>query len=590
MSSQQISPVKYALKYLKKYKLKLAAAIFWSILFVIIPMQVPILTGALIDGIHGKSVKLYGLVELNQTPEQILNLAVIGLVLVAAIYGVTAYFRTTAKAKISRHFVFELQKALIQKLEFLSLDIHAKYGSGELLNRTIVDTGSVRPFVEGTIIKACTNVVRITYPLLILFIMDPILAVMSSSILPVQFFLTRTLQKKLHKSSRHSRKNRSKLTTFVKESLDGIETIQTSNAERYSIEKISRQAEKLEAHQLHTQKYFGLMTGLAWSLTSLGLAITWWQGGLKVISGEMTIGNLIVFTGFVLFIYAPLRRFTEVMKDYHKSITAVENIQEILDTPSSIQESLDAVQLTLPHGKIELQNVSFSYAERKVLNNLNITIEKNSITAIVGKSGSGKSSLLKLITRLYDSSEGQILIDGQDIKKVAILSLRKAIAVVPQTPVIFNGTILENVRLARPEATDQEVIEACKSADALEFILKLDRGFNAVLGTGGTNLSGGQVQRVAIARALLKKPRILLLDEPSSALDTKSESAVIATLEHLKNNMTIILVGHHLKAISSADRLIVLDDGKVVQEGTHKELVSSQGVYSLLYSWEENKN
>lgn len=583
-----MSPERYALWLLKKHKTALFSAIFWSVLFVIIPMQIPILTGALIDGINGKSVKIYFL-NFGQTPEQTLNFAFIGLVIVALVYGISGYFRTTTRARISRHFVFELQKALIHKLEFLSLDIHARYGSGELLNRAIVDTNSVRPFVEGTIIKTSTNIVRIAYPLIMLFVMDPLLAGLASTILPVQFLLTRNLQKKLHKASRHSRKNRTKLTTSIKESLDGIETIRTSNAERYSIEKLSQQMETVEADQMRSQKYYGLMTSFVWALTSLGLALVWWQGGLKVLAGDMTIGNLIVFTGFVLFIYAPLRRFTEVMKQHHGSVVAVEHIKEILDTPS-IHESPNATQLVVGEGKIEFRNVSFSYGKKDVLKNINLSLGPHRITGIVGKSGSGKSSLLKLITRLYDPSQGQILVDGQDVKQVKVESLRNEIAVVPQMPVIFTGTILENIRMAKPDATNKDVEEASKSADASEFIGELQKGFNTVLGAGGTNLSGGQIQRIAIARALLRKPKILLLDEPSSALDPKSEAAIMSTLDHLKNTITIILVGHHLKAISRVDRLVVIDGGEVVQDGTHNELISSPGVYSILYSGGETTN
>ncbi len=585
--NQSLSATKYVFKYLKKDKARLVFAIFWSILFVIVPMQVPILTGALIDGIHGKHVKIYGFIELHHTPEQILNFAIIGLIITAAAYGIAAYFRTTSVARVSRHFVSQLRKALIQKLEVISLDIHEKYGAGELLNRAIVDTQSMRPFIESLFIKTSTNVVRMAYPLLMLFIIDPFLASIASSILPVQWLIARKLQKKLHTASRQARTTQSNLTTVVKENLDGIETIQTSTAEIHSIEKISKQAEKLELDQLQTQKYSGIIAGIVWTLTSIGLALTWWQGGLKVLAGDMTIGTLVAFTGFVVFIYTPSRKFTDVINVYQKGIVALERIQEILETQSSIHESLNAADLRIEHGNMEFRNVSFSYspanAPQEVLTGINLTIEPNRITAIVGKSGSGKSSLLKLITRLYDPLEGQVLIDGQDIKNVKLESLRSQIAVVPQTSVIFSGTISENVRLGRPDASDKEVEEACRSADALKFIVKLNKGLNTRLGQGGVNLSGGEAQRIAIARALIRKPKILLLDEPSSALDSESESTIMATLDLLKNNMVIILIGHHLKAISKADRLIVIDDGKVVERGTHKELLSSGGLYSVLY-------
>ena len=594
MSSQQISPVKYVFKHLKKDRTRLAFAIFWSILFVIIPMQVPILTGALIDDMHGKHAKIFGFIELQQSHNQVLDYIIIGLIIIALSYGISAYFRTISVAKVSRHFVSEIRKSLVQKLEVLSLDIHATHGSGELLSRTILDTQTLRPFVESSIIKTSVNVVRMAYPLVLLFILDPFLALLASSVLPAHWLITRNLQKKLHKASRQARTSQARLTTTLKENLDGIEAIQTSNAEKHSIKKIFDQSDMVEADQVQTQKYSGMITGFVWALTGLGLALIWWQGGLKVLAEQMTIGTLIAFTGLALFIYEPLRNFTTAINAYQKGVVAAERIQEILETPSSIQEDTDAVPLKVQHGKIEFRNVSFSYPgyaydmQEQVLNNINLSIEPNRITAIVGKNGSGKSSLLKLIARLYDPTEGQILIDGQDIKKVKLDSLRSQIAVVSQTPIIFSGTVFENILLGKPDATLEEIEKACQSSDVLKFSVNLDKGLDTRLGQGGINLSGGEAQRIAIARALIRKPKILLLDEPSSALDSESEFAIMTTLHRLKNNMTIILVGHHLKAVSNADRLIVTDSGKVAEEGTHKELLHSNGIYSLLYLKDNN--
>ncbi len=255
-----------------------------------------------------------------------------------------------------------------------------------------------------------------------------------------------------------------------------------------------------------------------------------------------------------------------------------------MDKPSTVQDSPDATPLKVKNGKIEFRNVSSSYAQQEVLTGINLTIEANEITAIAGKSGSGKSTLLKLITRLYDPSEGQILIDGQDIKKVTLKSLRSRIAVIPQTPIIFSGTVSENIRIGNPDASDKEVEEACQAADALKFVVNLRKGCDTRLGQEGVNLSGGEAQRIAIARAILRKPKILLLDEPTSALDSESKSSILATIDLLKESMTILLVGHHLKAISKADRVIVMDNGKIVEDGTHEELLSSPGLYSFLYS------
>ncbi len=585
--AQSVSPTKYVLLYLKKDRARLASTIFWAVLFAIIPMQVPILTGALIDGLQGKHVGIYGVIGLSSEPGQVVSYTVIGLIIIAALYGITAHFRISSRAKLSRHVVSELRKALLQKFEVLSLDIHTKYGSGELLSRAILDTQSLRPFIERGIIKTSISIAQICYPLVMLFILDFFLASLASSILPIQWVITRALQRKLHRASRRARKAQAKFTTVLKESLDGIETIQTSNVKIGSIKRMNERAERLESDEIQTQKYAAMIAGVVWGLTSLGIALIWWQGGLKVLAGEMTVGSLIAFTGLTIFLYQPMRSFTRSSNAYQKGLVAAERIHEVLDKSSSIHELPNAVDLEIRDGKTEFRNVSFSYpqsnAQHKVLDNINLTFEPNKLICIVGKSGAGKSSLMKLITRLYDPSEGQILIDSQDIKKVKLESLRSQIAVVPQTPIIFSGTVSENIRLARPDAIDSEVEEACRSADALKFILDLDQGFNTRLGQGGVNLSGGEIQRIAIARALIRKPKILLLDEPSSALDLESQSAIISTLDRLKSNMTIILVGHHLKAMSKADRLIIIDNGKVVEDGTHKELISSRGLYSLLY-------
>jgi len=601
-----MSPLKYALWRLKRYKKEITVAIFWSILFVIIPMQIPILTGSLIDGINGDSVKPYGIITLDESKEEILQFSIIGLIIVAVAYGITAYFRTISKAKISRSFVFELQRKLAKKLEILSLEVHGRYGSGDLLNRSILDTQSVRPFVESTVIKTVVSVVRIIYPLVVLFTMEPVLAAMTSSILPLQFLLTRKLQKKMRKTARRVRKRRAKLTNFLKEDLDGIETIQTSNAESRSFRKISKQVNRVEEIELKTQKYSAMITGIAWGLTTAGLAMTWWYGGLQVLAGEMTIGTLVIFSSFVVFVYSPLRRFSEIMSVYNKSIVAVERIQEILDMPSPVRESQDAKPLHVDSGEIKFQNVSFSYdknmddkqdsenhSNKSVLHNVSLTIGPKGMTAIVGKSGSGKSSFLRLIPRLYDpqNDDGKIMIDGQDIKNVTLKSLRNEIAVVPQNPMMFSGTVYENVIMGRPDATKEQVKNACRAADAYDFIMNLEDDFDTVIGENDVSsrdnsvkLSQGQSQRITIARALLREPKILLLDEPTSALDMESEHKLFEMLNHLKDKITIMVIVHNLQLASIADKIVVVDNGIIDAIGTHSQLVSSPGIYQNLYT------
>lgn len=591
---QTVSPFKYVLKRLEKDRLKLAAAIFWSILFVIVPMQIPVLTGALIDEISGQSgssrLKIFGIIDLaGAGPKDVVNFAVIGLLAVAALYGISAYFRTLTLAKVSRHFVAELQKSLVRKIEFLSLDVHSKYGSGDLLNRAILDTQSLRTFIENSVIKTVVRITQMAFPLVMLFLMDPFLAALASSVLPLQWIVTKRLQKKLYNASRKGRKNRSRLTSAIKEGFDSIESIQTARAEAYSTEKIFGLAERVEENQIRTQKFAGIIMGVVWTLTTVGLALIWWQGGLQVIAGDMSIGNLVAFTGFALFVYQPSRNFTKSLNDYHKGIVAAERIQEILDRSSSIKDSPDAVEMDLQDAQIEFKNVRFTYprraaAKHETLKQISFQIRPNTLTVIVGRSGSGKSTVLKLLARLFDPSEGQVVINGRDIREIKLHSLRGQVAAVQQSPVIFSETVLDNVALGAENVTEDDVREACRLANAMEFIGGLKKGLNTKLGQRGATLSGGQAQRISIARALVRKPKILLLDEPSSSLDSRSEAAIMSSLAVIKKQMTIILVGHNIRAVGEiADRIIVIDDGKVVQDGTHRELVAASGMYSTLY-------
>lgn len=575
-----MSPTKFAFSRIVKLKRNLAVALLWSIIFVIIPMQVPVLTGALVNGILGNSASIYGLLTLHNQ-KQIIDFSIIGLLLTTASYGMTAYLSTTSVAKLSRRFLSELRKELVRKLDFISLDIHSNFGSGELLNRVIVDAQSTKRFVENIFVKMTTNVLEVIYPVTLLFVINPAIALIASSMLPLQWLITREFQTRLRKATRRVRANQGRLTAIAKENLDGIETIQSSSAEVRSIAQFSNQSDKLLSDQLEAQRYVGLINACIWGITSLGLALTWWWGGLEVVSGQISMGTLVTLTGFVVLLYAPFRKFTEMANIYQKGLVAFERIQEIMETSSSIQDLPNAPELEIGPARLEFQNVYFSYSGQpeQALREVNMTIQPNQLTAIVGRNGSGKSTLLKLMLRLYDPGSGKIFIDGKDISRVTLHSLRSQIAIVPQAPLIFADTVSENIRLGNPNASDEEVEEASSLASATEFIQKLDKGFDTYLGQGkGIILSGGQAQRIAIARALLRKPKILLLDEPSSALDPESEAAISNALLRLKNQVTIVVVSHRAKTAEIADSVVLMESGKVAEKIDRSEYSKNAGV------------
>jgi ATP-binding cassette, subfamily B, bacterial len=578
-----VQPLSFAGTLLRRQKARLAVAIGWSVLFIVMPMQVPILTGALVNVLHGREARIYGARLPAHSRKEAVRLIAMLLLAVPVARGASAYFRQSSQRKMTRLLIAETRRRLIEKIETMSLDLHQRFGAGDLLNRVLNDAAQLRQFAGRVVIQTVTNVVRVGYPLGMLFWIQPRLAFVACSVLPTQWLITRRLQARLHESVRAARQARTRLTTVLKEQIDGVETLQSLDAVRGAVAQSDREAERVEELERRIAKYRALITATVWSFTSLGLSLTWWLGAELVLRGRMNIGELVVAIGLVAFIYAPFRRFTAVIDVAHRISIGLEHVQQILDLPSSIREDPQAQRLLITRGTIELRRLSFAYDQRQVLADVSLRIEPRSLTAVAGRSGSGKSTLLRLITRMYDPLDGQVLIDGQDVRRVALDSLRSQVVRVPQQPVIFTGTVADNLRLAKPDASQEEIADACRAAQALEFIERLPRGFDTPLGRGGASLSGGEIQRVAIARAVLMNSKILLLDEPTSALDPASQAAILHALQRLKARMTIVMAAHRVEALQCAEHLIALDGGRVIEQGPQRDLLTSPALGSVLY-------
>ena len=584
------SPQRLALNLLSQQKTQLAIAAFWRAMFVLVPMQVPLLTAAIVDGLTDKEVALYGWSLADTSAASVLHIAAIGLLVVSAGYGIAAWMQMIASGRLSRKFVFELRRRLAEKIVHLSVDQHQQFGAGDLIDRTISDTAETRRFVERVFIQTLTNVLRVGYPVAMMFWIDPVLSLVALSILPPQMLISRWLQGRLHTATRTSRRTQADLTTVAKETFDGIETIKMHNAEEAAIGRMQSGAGNLEERELKAHAITGLINGNVWLLTSVGVALTWWLGGWRVLQGEMTLGTLVMFTGFIAFAYLPFRQFTQIASTFRQGLVSLERINELLELKPTIDNAEHAQPLSGGPGAIQFENVSFSYGDRPILRDVSLDIAAKQFIAIVGRSGSGKSSLLRLIARLYDPQDGRVLIDGQDIRNSELNSVRQAIAVVPQRPLLFTGTIMENIQLGRPDATMEEIVAAAKAAGAHEFIERLGAKYETKVGRGGASLSGGQMQRIAIARAVVSGARILLLDEPTSALDAETESVIIETIQRLSDEMTVVLVGHKLPTVRGADTIVVMDEGEVIAQGTHQSLICSCDTYGDLFAGDAASN
>jgi len=576
------SPWRFALGRLAGHKLPFALALFWSLVFVLVPMQVPVITGALLDSLKSKEVRLYGIELKRGSRHRSVEIAAMALLGVAAIRGFSAYQRQLSVNKLTRRFVAEIRRDLIQRVTTMPLKYHFQIGAGDLFHGITADTAQLRRFAGQVVVRNATNVLRVVCPVVLLFLHQPTLAAVCCSVIPLQWVLTSWLQKNTRHARTQTRRTRSQFTTLVKEQLDGAETIQSIGACNVALSRAIRKVDLLEQEELLQADCAARRSALIWVMTSIGFALAWGLGGMLVLEGTMSTGELVAFSGLLAFAYAPFRRFAGSMGDSRKISASLGRVQELLDLPPGPVERPDARQLVVQEGRIELRNVSFGYDSAPVLRNIHLVIQPHCITALAGRSGSGKTTLLRLINRLYDTSDGQVLIDGADLREFTVSSLRSAVILVPQRPMIFSGTISHNLRLARPECDQAELVAACEAADLSDFIKGLKDGLETRIGRRGIQLSGGEAQRLAIARAVLMRSKILLLDEPTSSLDLPSQAAVMDTLTRLKSQMTIVVAGHRPEALSKADHLVILDRGQIVQQGLLEGTLSSEALHQSL--------
>lgn len=514
---------------------------------------------------------------------QLIDLVPLIIIGLAIFKGASRYIQEYFIKTAGQMIVQDIRNDLYAHSMGLSMKYYVRNSTGKMMSRILNDVGIMQRSAADVLVEA----VRESFTLIGLtasaFYSDWRLATVAFLVLPMAVLPASLIGRKIKDYTRRSQATLGDLTAVLQESFAGVKVIKAFGTEAY--ETIRFRAENLSFYQFvrKTLKYDSASAPVIEILASLGIAGVFWYGLHRVISGAITQGELFAFIAAVLMMYGPVKRLIKVNNSIQKSLGAAERVFEVLDEIPDIKDAPDARELPRVNGRVEFVNVSFGYDDEAVLKDVNLLANPGEVVALVGPSGAGKSTLVGLITRFYDPQTGSILIDGEDIRKATLESLKKNIALVDQETFLFNDSLRNNIRYSRREASEDEVGAAARLAYADEFISQFPDGYDSTIGDRGVRLSGGQRQRICIARAILRDAPILILDEATSALDTESEMMVQRALANLMRNRTTFVIAHRLSTIMHADKIVVLEEGQVVDSGSHQELLGRSGLYKKLY-------
>jgi subfamily B ATP-binding cassette protein MsbA len=455
--------------------------------------------------------------------------------------------------------------------------------TGLLMSRVTNDVN----LIQGAVSNAVTGLLKDSFTVVglaaVMFERDWQLALVSMVVLPFAFLPVVKFGRMLRRISTKSQESMGDISVILHETIGGNRIVKAFGMESYEKERFSKENMKYFKYLLKSVMVRALSSPLMEFFGGLAIVFTISYGGQRVIQGVSTPGEFFSFLTALLMLYQPIKKLSRINNVIQEGMAAAYRVYDILDTPPEMEDKVDAVPLPLMQHKLEIRNVHFQYGNEPVLKDINLEVTAGEVIAIVGVSGAGKSTLVDLIPRFYEVTDGAILIDGMDIRDVTINSLRAQIGVVTQQTILFNDTVRNNIAYGDIRKSEEEIIAAAKAANGYDFIMKMERGFDTIIGEQGVRLSGGERQRLCIARALLKNAPILILDEATSSLDSEAEMEVQKALENLMAGRTTLVIAHRLSTIQNADRIVILSDGRIVEEGRHEELLKCDGEYCRLY-------
>ena len=529
----------------------------------------------------------YGINEIIKTYGQQQALFYIAIAIISLFFlkNLFRYLAMFFIAVVRNGVVKDLRNDLYRKILILPLSYFTEQRKGDIMARMTTDVQEVEWSIMTSLEMIFREPITIISFLITLFVISPVLTLFVLVLLPVSGFLIGRIGKSLKRTSEKGQKKMGVILSLIEETISGLRIIKAFNAIDYVDDRFHRTNNEYTKIMTRLYRKRDLASPMSEFLGAVVMVIVIWYGGQIVLSPDSTLSGsvFIVYLGIFSQLIPPAKNITQAIYNVQKGSASVERIQQVLRAPEVIEEKPDASHLDRFKNEIEYRDLSFRYDKEYVLRDINLKIKKGKTIAIVGASGGGKSTMVDLLPRFYDPTDGELLIDGINLKDYVISDIRKLMGIVTQESILFNDTVFNNIAFGKEDATEEEVIEAAKIANAHDFIVKMEKGYQSTIGDRGTKLSGGQRQRLSIARAVLKNPQILIFDEATSSLDTESERLVQDALMKLLVNRTSIVIAHRLSTIQFADEIIVIDKGRLVERGTHSELLQQNGVYKKLY-------